>query len=370
MRVLMVSKACIAAAYRTKLEKLGRFPGVELFAMVPAYWRTGKTRQPLEPGDAQNYALIVGRMRLNGHFHLHHYAGLQRLIRRIRPDIVHIDEEPYNLATWQIMRQAKSTGAKVLFFTWQNLLRAYPFPFSAIERYNYRRADFALAGNAEAVDVLRTKGYAGPLEVIPQFGVDTDIYRPLAPPALPRPFTIGYAGRLVSEKGVDLLLRAAALLEGEWSLRILGEGPERASLECLAAELHISSRTSFEHAVPTTEIPAFLARLDALVLPSRTQDNWKEQFGRILVEAMSCAVPVIGSDSGEIPHVVGDGGLIFAEGDSQALYECLSLVKSGPNPRSRWGDHGRVRVLAHYSQARIAAQTFQVYQRMLGLAPA
>ena len=370
MRVLMVSKACIAAAYREKLVELSRFPGVDLSVIVPPYWRSGNRIQLLERGDASAYSLIVSEVRFNGRFHLHHYTGLRRHMRRIRPDIVHIDEEPYNLATWQIMRHANRAGAKALFFTWQNLLRAYPFPFGSMERYNYRRTDFALAGNAEAVDVLRAKGYTGPAEVIPQFGVDPNLYKPAVVPSLGRPFTIGYAGRLVPEKGVDLLLRAVAALEGEWALRILGDGPKRASLQALASELGITSRTTVLQHVPTTEVPRFLCELDALALPSRTRPNWKEQFGRILVEAMACAVPVVGSHSGEIPNVIGEGGLVFPEGDAHALRHCLTLIRSEPDPRSRWGWPGRQRVLEHYTQARIAARTYQVYRRMLGLSPA
>ena len=71
--------------------------------------------------------------------------------------------------------------------------------------------------------------------------------------------------------------------------------------------------------MPSTEVPAVLRALDVLVLPSLTTPSWKEQFGRVLQEAMACAIPVVGSDSGEIPHVIGDAGLVTPEGDAAAL---------------------------------------------------
>ncbi len=368
MRVVMISKACIAGTYQVKLAEIARCAGIELHAIVPPYWRDGRSRLPLERAHVRGYQMHVAPLALNGDFHLHFYPTLSRLMRQLAPDVVHIDEEPYNLATWQAMRLAQRAGAKALFFTWQNLLRRYAFPFSAMERYNYRHAAYAIAGNAEAEAVLRAKGYAGPLEVLPQFGVDPDIYHPL--PATEAPvaasLTIGYIGRLVPEKGVDLLLRAAAGLRGDWRVRIIGDGPERAVLGALAASLGVADRVEISSRVPSAEVPAQMARLDVLALPSRTRPNWKEQFGRVLVEAMSCEVPVIGSDSGEIPHVIGDAGLVFPEGDAEALRRGLEAVLDEPRRRERWGQPGRQRVLDLYTQKHIAERTCAIYRQMVG----
>jgi len=305
-------------------------------------------------------------MALNGHFHCHFYPFLGRRIRALRPDIVHMDEEPYNLATWLALRAAAHQHAKALFFTWQNLQRVYPLPFRWFERENYRRADYALAGNSDAVQVLRAKGYRGSVVVIPQFGVDPDLYRPLPERRLARPFTIGYVGRLVPEKGVHLLLQAAAALDGDWRLEIVGDGPERASLQALATQQGIGARVSFTPRVPSTDVPSRLNRFDVLVLPSLTRPNWKEQFGRILIEAMACETPVLGADSGEIPNVIGDAGLIFPEGDMMALRECLRRLREDDRLRAALGAAGRQRVLAHYTQSRIAALTYGVYLEMSG----
>lgn len=360
----MISKACVAATYQVKLAEIARCPDVELHVVVPPYWREGRSRLWLERAHVRGYQMHVAPLALNGQFHLHFYPTLGRLMRQIAPDIVHIDEEPYNLATWQAMRLARRAGAQALFFTWQNLLRRYAWPFSALERYNYAQTAYAIAGNAEAEQVLRAKGYRGPVEVLPQFGVDPEIYRPAEGPATNDVLTIGYVGRLVPEKGVDLLLRAAAGLGGEWRLRIIGDGPERAALQGLAAELGLGERVEWVARVPFAQVPAEMARLDVLALPSRTRPNWKEQFGRVLVEAMSCEVPVIGSDSGEIPHVLGETGLVFPEGDAAALGRCLELVRDEPNRRGRWGRPGRQRVLERYTQAHVAQRTCAIYGRM------
>ena len=361
----MISKACVVGPYQRKLEELARLPDMELFLVVPPYWRDGRRVLPLEKAHTTGYEIRTLFMALNGHFHLHFYPGLRALIRNLHPHIVHIDEEPYNLATFQAMRLAQSCGAKALVFTWQNLLRRYPFPFSLFERYNLRHAAYVLAGNLEAVGVLRAKGYVGPVHVLPQFGVDPDLYRKRQPPTRRgTTFVIGYVGRLVEEKGVHVLLRAVDGLQGNWVLRIVGDGPYSPTLQALRKELDLGRRVRFEARIPSTEIPHHLNRLDVLVLPSLTRRNWKEQFGRVLIEAMACEVPVVGSSSGEIPNLIGDAGIVFPEGNESALRSALGRLMSEPELRNELGQRGRSRVLERYTQKRIAAETYAAYSQL------
>lgn len=366
MRVLMLSKACLSATYQSKLEAIAQFDEVELTVIVPPSWNDPAGIVPLERGHTEGYRLLVEPIRFNGDFHLHHYPKLKQRINELKPDIVHIDEEPYNLATWLAWRQARAAGAKSLFFTWQNIYRRYPFPFNKMEAQVLAGVDFAIMGNQEAVKVFQQKGYEGPLQVIPQFGVDPQRFQPSPNRDRGRGFMIGSANRrLVPEKGVDLLLQAAAKLPGVWQVLIVGDGPERQNLQRLAADLGISKRVHFETTIPSGQMPAFLQQLDVLVLSSRTLPNWKEQFGRVLIEAMACQIAVIGSQSGEIPNVIGDAGLVFAEGDVAALYEHLLKLMQSDEQRRQYGQAGRQRVLAQYTQDQIAAQTVAVYLEML-----
>lgn len=361
----MISKACLVGIYQRQLEELARQPGVELRVLVPPSWNDRGGTVSLERAHTDGYELIVTRIALNGNYHLHFYPGLAQHFRAFRPDIVHIDEEPYNLATWQAMRLAVSAGAEALFFTWQNLNRHYPPPFRWMEAYNFRHAAYAIAGNQDASGVLRAKGFAGPIAVIPQFGVDPERFAPAPRTETAAPFIIGFFGRMVPEKGVDLLLEAAAGLPGDWRLVYIGEGPARAGLEAKVREMGLSARVEFHPRVPSVEMPAYLRRLDALVLPSLSRPNWKEQFGRVLIEAMASGVPVVGSDCGEIPHVIGDAGLVFPEGDADALCAALSRLRADAALRERLAEQGRARVLADFTQAQVAAKTYGVYREMV-----
>lgn len=361
----MISKACYVAEYRKKLEAMARSPDVELALVVPPYWKSRGRRLVLEPGNAQGYEMIVQNPRFNGHFHFHYYPRLAEHLGRLRPDLVHIDEEPYDFVAYHALREARRVGAKALFFTWQNLERRYPFPFGWLEAQMLRRIDGVIAGSEEAAAILRRKGFAGPLFVIPQFGVDPNAFSFRDAEPLYPPFVVGYVGRLVEEKGVLSLIRALADLGGRWSLRVLGEGPMHQPMQAEAQRLGIGSRIEFRGTLPSSAMPGFYHGLHALVLPSLTTRRWKEQFGRVLVEAMACGVPVVGSDSGEIPQVIGDAGLVFPEGESEALRRQLRLLIEDGDRRHELARRGRERVLERYTHQRVAEDTLEAYRQVL-----
>lgn len=366
-RVLMICKACVVGIYQRKLEAMAQQPELDLTVLVPSAWRDPSGAQPLERVYTRGYRLEVVPMRLNGNFHLHWYPTLGRFMRTVRPHLVHIDEEPYNVAAWQALWQAKRVGAKALFFSWQNILRRYPPPFSLGEAWLLRRADGAIVGTQGAADVLRAKGCRLPIAVIPQFGVDPELFKPTEERAGQPIF--GFFGRLVPEKGADLLLRAAArLMEAGYvfEVRIVGQGAERPNLERLAESLGLGERVAFLGQVPSTHMPRLYADLTALVVPSRTLPNWKEQFGRVIVEAMACGVPVIGARSGAIPDVLGESGLLFLEDDLEALTAHMARILTDAELRAALAHSGRARALAHFTHAQVAAQTLAFYQRLLG----
>jgi glycosyltransferase involved in cell wall biosynthesis len=381
MKVLMVSKGCIVGAYQKKLEEIAAVDDIDLTVAVPPSWADPRSPTRLEKVHTKGYELIVTDIAFNGNYHLHYYPKLKKLVRQVQPDVFHIDEEPYNLATFQAMRLAQSVRAKTVVFSWQNLFRRYPPPFSFMERYVLSKADALLVGNTEAGRVWERKGYAGPIHLIPQFGVDPAIYfrhervarqsklsvvrqRTSRRPSQPT-LVIGYAGRLVEEKGVEILLHAASRLVGPWTMHILGSGPDRERLEKVAQWLGIGPRVTFDQKLPSTHLPHYFSGLDVLALPSLTRGNWKEQFGRVLIEAMACDVIVIGARSGAIPEVIGEAGLTFAEGEVDELQAHLQRLIDDVSLRKELRQKGRQRVTENYTQAAIAKHTVEVYRQIL-----
>lgn len=367
MKVLYVSKALVVAAYRDKLRALAAH--AEVSALVPDRW----SGEPVEPGDDPRLRIETRAVLFRGHNHLHVYRGARRTLERIRPELVHIDEEPYSAVTFQFARLCRRLGVPAICFGWQNLDKRLPPPFGAMRARVFRSMAGAIAGTQQAGEVLRRAGYRGRMAVIPQFGVDAARFAP-DPEARRRvraligaaedEFVIGFGGRLVREKGVHLLLDAVRALPGA-RLVVLGEGPERARLEADARGAGLAGRVHFAGRVPSLDVARWLPAFDALALPSLRRPGWVEQFGRILVEAMSCGVPVVGSASGEIPRVIGDGGLVVPEGDVRALTAALGELAGRPETRAELSRRARCRVLAHFTQERVAAETAGFYRMVL-----
>jgi len=212
---------------------------------------------------------------------------------------------------------------------------------------------------------VRAKKFSKPIVVTPQLGVDTDLFQPrVAPEKEARAFTIGYIGRLVAEKGIGTLLAAIADLPNA-RLVLVGDGALRDEIERWIAARQLTARVQRVPALPHEEIARVLNTLDVLVLPSQTTPTWKEQFGHVLVEAMASGVPVIGSNSGAIPEVIGDAGIIFPEGDVGALRDALAALQNDAARRAQLAQRGRARVLAQYTHAHIAAANVAFFATIL-----
>lgn len=371
MKVMVLSKALVVGTYRRQLEWMARDPEVELVAVVPPSWREpGVGEIPLEDFPAPNYRLRVCPIAFNGRFHLYFWPSLGQVLQEERPDILHIDEESFNPATFQAVWLGRRRGTRSLFFNWANIYRRLPPPYSWLERYNLSHASYAVAGNHDAADILRRKGYRGPLRVIPQFGVDEEVFGPHPRSPIPPPqggkgvgMRVGYAGRFVPQKGLLDLLEAAAGLP--WvHLLLVGGGVMEPELRRRADRPDLRGRVEFAGRVSSSALPDLYRRMDVLVLPSRTTSTWKEQFGRVLIEAMACGVPVVGSSCGEIPHVIGEAGLVYPEGNVAALRAALERLRD-PALRAELGRQGRGRVLAHFTQKQVARDYLRVYREML-----
>ena len=374
-RVLFLSHACIIRVNQRKLDALARRDGLELALMVPTRWRDPLHTLTLErpPGPAYRVFEIPLRS-LGGHLNYSQVLGgyLVRALRTFRPDIIHTEEEPESVAALEVVCWARRFGARVVLFTWENIGITHRWYRRRMRRFTLRRVDHLIAGNREAGEVCRRDGYRGPITVIPQFGVDPDFFSVGSSDgirdnlSLSRP-VVGFVGRLVPEKGVFVLVEALARLTHlPWTLLVVGDGPSREDLKAQAEAHGLAQRLTWVSTVAHQEIPRYLRAMDVLVLASLTGTAWKEQFGHVLIEAMACGVPVVGSDSGAIPEVIGDAGFVTKEGDPASLAEALKQLLHDAELRTRLGALGRARVEAEFTHSRIAEKTWAVYDALVG----
>jgi glycosyltransferase involved in cell wall biosynthesis len=278
-------------------------------------------------------------------------------------DVIHCWEEPYVLAAEQIARWAPRSSTLV-FATFQNIPKRYPFPFGWFERRSMQRADGWIAFGRTAQTALESRrGYAGrPHRVIPP-GVDLEVFRPdpaarravhatLGWPADDIP-VVGFLGRFVPEKGLRLLTEALDGVDRQWRALFVGGGPMEAELRGWASR-H-GNRVRIASGVRHADVPAHLNAMDLLCAPSQTTARWREQFGRMLVEAFACGVPVLASESGEIPHVVNGSGVLLPETDRAAWSSAIASMLRDASRRAELSAAGRARA-ERYSWPRVAAE--------------
>ncbi|MFQ6111679.1 MAG: glycosyltransferase [Nitrospinota bacterium] len=361
---------------REKAQALSAMEELDLTLFFPSAWREGSREYRLSEGEPEGggYRIRTGRVlfsgRIGGHFYL---TGLLRALRETGPELVHLEEEPWSLVAAQVLlfRALLRQRFKVVLFSWENLRLRLGSLRRLIERWVLSRVDVAIAGGEGARGRLIEQGFpAERVAVLPQLGLCPQRFSPLETPERgERDFTIGYVGRLVPAKGVDLLVQAASQLGRGWRLVLIGDGPAREELVGLAESLGVMNRLIFTGWVDHLEVPRHLRQFDVLVLPSRTTPDWMEQFGHVLIEAMACGVPVVGSTSGAISEVIGDAGLVFPEGDSGALAQALKSLSDDESLWKRLAERGRKRVLEHYTWDRLAEKTLSIYRQCLGREP-
>jgi glycosyltransferase involved in cell wall biosynthesis len=340
--------------------------GLDVHLLVPERWHEfGRWLRPapqVAPGIAVHVAPVRWPRAPGVSWYLHHYPRLGRLVRGIRPDVIHLWEEPWSLVALQavLLRRWLQPAAAIVLEVDQNILKRLPVPFEQIRRHVLRQTDHLLARSPDALEVARACGFTGTASLV-GYGVDQDTFRPGDRAAAraefdldPDGLVIGYAGRLVVEKGLDDMLAAMACTPALVTFAMLGEGPHQAALEQAAARLGLADRVRTFPRAALAQVARFNQALDACVLLTRTTSHVREQFGRVIIEAHACGIPVIGSTCGAIPSVVGDGGWIVPERDPPALAALLTRLADAPDEMPAAGGRGAARVARHFTYAQVA----------------
>ena len=367
MKILVVSHAMVVDVYREKLKYLRAGGKNEVLLVTAKKWLEGGQIVRMNHND--KYCQPISIVRLRGYHGALFFYGpaIINCIKNFKADIIYIDEEYFSFVILEILLLKKlfSSKSKCVFFTYQNIDKRYPIPFSLVERYALRHTDGALAANEEAANILFKRGYIKPVKVLAQFGVDSSFVTDEVDRTPAKTFRIGYVGRIEKIKGIDTLLLAASQLDFEYKLRLIGDGEFMGEALKLSKQLGIGKRIEIISSVAHQDVPGHLAQLDVLVLPSKTTATWKEQFGRVLIEAMASGVPVIGSNSGAIPEVIGDAGLIFHENSSDELREKILALANNVSLWKSFSVKGRERVLKSYTASAVASETLKFCEKIL-----
>jgi len=369
MRVLRIAHASLTPRLRERERALVRcFPEVELELVTTTRWQEAAVE--VEAVDDDLFPVRKAKPLFSRHIQLFAYdpRPVITAIRRHRPELIELAHEPYSIACAEVLtlRNLFAPRVPVVLQTCQNILHKYPLPFSWFERRAFRQAAAAHICSETVRDCLTAKGFDKLIRIVP-FGVDLDAYTP-------RPvncrsdetLTIGFFGRMLAGKGLNILAEALPKIANEnWKLLVVGDGPERESFSRSLSEAGLLDRAQFTGAVDYSEMPEHFRQIDLLVIPTETTARIREQFGRVIVEAMATGVPVIGSTCGAIPEVMGDAGLVVPEGDADALAGAMLRLLLNKHLREEFAHAGRRRVELHYSWDRVAADMYELFRDVL-----
>lgn len=389
MRILVVSHTYIVDINRAKFKILANLkPGIEVTVVVPQRWKPGGVQNKIietEFYQQGSFKVVpISNFSQNNQGLLTFGTDIIKLLQEFQPQIIQVEQGSKSLAYAQLilLNHILKLKAKNIFFTWWNLPYELKWPASMLENCNLKHTDGIIVGNLDGAKILRQHGYQNILKVMPQLGVDESLFYPTSKDAdlsrkfgiEPTDFVVGYVGRFVEEKGLLTLAEALAGLKNiPWKWLLVGQGKLRSQIVQKSIEWGISDRIIWVESVSHEDVPPYINLMDCLVLPSQTSYKfktlttvgWKEQFGHVLIEAMACKIPVIGSDCGEIPQVIGDAGLIFPEGNAEKLHGCLDELMQRQDLVGDLGDRGYHRVAANYTNKALAKQLLEFYKELL-----
>ena len=356
MRAVVISRAYLDPATRGKLRALAGL-GCQVAAIVPD--EDGQARVEW----TEDAGVTVVPVRVSGEWGdpsgpEWSRRAIRRFLKDFRPDVVQIEEEPWTRAASRAHREARRIRVPTLAFTRQTVSWKMPARAALRRRRVLRGAKGIVAVNPLAAALVASRYPNLPSLVLPQFGVSP----PQSAASGTDGFAIGFAGRLVPEKGLDVLLRAALKLIAPWRLRISGTGPEQEELESLASRLGIAARVTWLGAQPRDDLERLWPALDCFVAPSRSTRRWAETDGLVVATAMAHGLTVVVSQSGALPAVVGDAGVIVPEENVAALAEALQQLHDDRGRRRMLGAAARRRAMDVFSDTAVARRLLDFWR--------
>lgn len=368
MRAVILSHRAADPDLRTRYHAMAS-QGCHIWLAVPHEWHPAHRTEPFRIRSSDDGKLQIVPVNVRGTLHGNVPARwntrtISRLLRDVRPDIVQVEEAPHT----QVAAVATALARRLSLPTVVVVGDAARSPVSIMHRRYARQTLRGAAGliavNTVVAGQFAEFGTTRPRTVIPDKAV-----RPPLESVQPAQddFVIGFAGRLVPERGLDILFRACVSVHGTWHLTVVGSGPEQERLEDLAERLGIAARVSWAGGRPASEWHEVWPTLHCLVVPSRTTDDWYDSGGHHVLEAMAHGVPVIATRSGALPDMVGGGGVTVPENDPSGMAEAIRELQQSPTRRRTLAQAARQRVLQEFTEDVLARKNISFWN---GVSPA
>lgn len=361
MKLLVIGHSLVIDANRKFWSAFAERTGSTVDVIAPLDWSSNLSRvvefkpNPVTDGRLRRIFPLPVHRKGNGSFFFFSPFDLWKILRSETYDAIYLNQETWALATLEVIffkLLSRNRKTKLFLCVAQNIKKQKLRFLHPYERFVSRFVHRFLYCSKGVKDVLHWKGIRTDCAYFP-LPFDDDSYRvtPVIPGSILR---LGYLGRLSEDKGVHLLLRAMDIINRDGIKVMLvagGNGP-------LVEAVQIRKDVEYHGLVPHNEAHLFYQLFDCFVLPSQTRPHWKEQFGRVIVEAFAAGRPVIGSSSGSIPEVLEKlhWPWVFHEDSVEDLVNLIEKI--GPYLRSPAGEAALKYAVAlnqkHFSQSEVA----------------
>lgn len=370
LQVLIIDKVSALRSVRWRHYLIAQRANVAITLLAPKSWIENDQVIDYQSPELDPFPVVLGKVAGKGYAQRGFYlTGLIRAFRQSRPEVILMMEEGFSFFALQVMivRWFLFPHISIIFYnnhiaSFKKFIYRLGPLYSILSRMIIPRMTAAFCINSKSVIPLKEIKFSGP--IIEQFyGVNDTLFVEINKHDARAKLGLEYgeviflfAGRLVELKGVQDLIDAFAQLQHQrpnqtLRLLIVGRGDYESVLRQKVQSLHLSG-VEFRDIVPQEEMPYYIAAADAMVLPSRTEID--EQFGRVNVEAMFAGTPIIASNSGGIPDVIGDAGYIFQAGDINSLLDAMIQFLDNPTITKQQVQRGKERAKRRFSMEAFA----------------
>jgi glycosyltransferase involved in cell wall biosynthesis len=350
--ILAVSQASFTAINRTIYSAL-KSRGWNIHLVAPAkliFSGRLSGAEPEQPGDPQIHFL-----KLNGNNpRIQWYKGLIQTLDSLKPQIVYLDNDPASFMATRIGIWCRFNNAKLVCQSCENLsikigkvyqrqgLKGIPAAlmkniFSLVSK---KLSSHVFVISNDGADVFKDLGYNSvsktPLGFNENiFFVDDDARNRIRKEKDLDTITFAYFGRLVPEKGIHIMLEALSRIKDlKWKLLMddfeIYANPYTEEIKQQIGKLKIQDRVIYFHA-SHTGIAAYMNAADVVLLPSISTPVWKEQYGRVVPEAMACGKILVVSATGALPELVAEAGITFPEKNIEELVKIMRDIILNPD---------------------------------------
>ena len=397
LNLVIISHAYVYAPYRAKIEALAEHVDLDITLITPEFGLEGGGQKVYTtPYEGKAYQHIILSGFFTGKLNFFILKNLKKTLQNLNPDVILLEEEYWTQVSAQVsyIKQKFLPQSKLILLSQENICHIWekeatsPYQkirytsFHQLEKFIIPKLDGLIFQFPEVwqdfenrTSELKFKGLRG---TFPQLGVDYERFATNIEASKlngirnslhikAEDFVYGYIGRLTLEKGIeDMIYAFEAWDKPNTKVLIIGNGSEEYTnnLNALINKLNLNHIISILPAIKFDDIPAYFQLLDITILLSHTTPVWKEQFGRVLVESMAAGTPVIGSDSGAIPLVVGDTGYIVPEKDILAIREALIEAYTNQSKYQKLAKLGQQRAESEFSYTAIANTTYDFIKKI------